>query len=94
MWTLATSMNLSVSLQLVDLGQSVGLIRIFYSSFPLKELIIKSNNNPWITTGTRINCKHKRDLYLLYRNSNDETLKIYYRRYCKVLKDVMREAKK
>ena len=69
-------------------------LRIFYSSFPLKELKIKSNNNSWITPGISISCKHKRDLYLLYRNSNDEALKNRYRLYCKILKDVIREAKK
>jgi hypothetical protein len=50
-------------------------LRIFYSSFPLKELTIKSNCNLWITPGIKISCKHKRDLYLLYRNTNDEALK-------------------
>jgi hypothetical protein len=69
-------------------------LRIFYSSLPLKESIIKSSNDPWITPGKRISCKYKKDLYLLYRNSNDEALKIHYRRYCKILKDVIREAKK
>jgi predicted component of viral defense system (DUF524 family) len=29
------------------------LLRIFYSSFPLKELIIKVNNNSWITPGIK-----------------------------------------
>jgi hypothetical protein len=57
-------------------------------------LIIKSNNNTWYTPGIRISCKHTRDLYLLHRNNNDEALKIHYRWYCKVLKDVIREAKK
>jgi hypothetical protein len=69
-------------------------LRIFSSRFPLKKLVIKSNNNPWITPDIRISCKHKRDLYLLYRNSNNEALKIPYRWYCKILKDVIREAEK
>jgi hypothetical protein len=66
--------------------------RIFYSSFPPKEMVIKPNNNSRITPG--ISCKHKRDLYLLYRNSNDEAFKNYYRQYCKILKSVISEAKK
>jgi hypothetical protein len=41
-------------------------LRIFYSSFPLKELTFNSNSNTWITPGIKISCKHKRDLYLLY----------------------------
>jgi hypothetical protein len=69
-------------------------LRIFYSSFPLKELTVKSNCNPWITLGIKISCKHKRDLYLLYRNTNDEALKNHYRLYCKILKEVIREAKR
>jgi hypothetical protein len=70
------------------------LLRIFYSSFPLKDLTIKCNNNSWITPGISISCKHERDLYLLYRKSNYEALKNYYRPYCNILKDVIREAKK
>jgi hypothetical protein len=35
-----------------------------------------------------------RDLYLLCRNSTNVTLKIHYRQYSKILKDVIKEAKK
>jgi hypothetical protein len=69
-------------------------LRIFYSSFPLKELTIKCNYNSRITPGISISCKPNRDLYLLDRNSNDEAPKNYYRQYCNILKDVIREAKK
>jgi hypothetical protein len=69
-------------------------LRIFYSSFPLKELTINSNSNTWITPGIKISCRHKRDLYLLYRTSNDEALKNHCRLSCKILKDVIREAKR
>jgi hypothetical protein len=44
--------------------------------------------------GIKISCKGKRDLYLLYRNTNDEALKNHYRLYCKILKEVLREAKR
>ena len=69
-------------------------LRIFYSSFPLKELSIRTNSNLWITPGISNSCKHKRDLYLIYRSSSDEAFKRYYRQYCKILKNVIREAKK
>ncbi|PNF20902.1 hypothetical protein B7P43_G11183 [Cryptotermes secundus] len=69
-------------------------LRIFYSSFPLKVLSTRTNSNLWITPGISNSCKHKRDLYLIYRSSNDEAFKRYYRQYCKILKNVIREAKK
>jgi hypothetical protein len=52
-------------------------------------LVIKLNNNSWITPGVSISCRHKRELYLLYRNSNDVAFKNYYRQ---ILKSVIREA--
>jgi hypothetical protein len=54
-------------------------LRLFYSSFPLKEVKIKAKNNSWMSSGVRNSCKHKRDLYLLCRNSTNVTLKIHYR---------------
>jgi hypothetical protein len=69
-------------------------LRIFYSSFPLKELTINSNRDTWITLGINISCKHNRDLYLLYRTLNDEALKNHFILYCKILKDIVREAKR
>jgi hypothetical protein len=68
-------------------------LRLFYSSFPLKELKIKSKNNSWSSSGIKNSCKHKRDLYLLCLNSTNITLKNHYRLYCKTLKDVIKEAK-
>ena len=35
-------------------------LRVFYSSFPLKKLITKTNGNAWVTMGIRTSCKHKR----------------------------------
>jgi len=75
-------------------------LRIFYSSFPLKKLITMTNGNVWITMGIRTSCKHKRELYLLcknsndpFKNSNDPLLKNYYKLYCRILSNVIREAK-
>ena len=50
-------------------------LRVFYSSFPLRNLITKTNSNVWITTGIRTSCKHKNDVYLLCMNGNNPLLK-------------------
>jgi hypothetical protein len=44
--------------------------------------------------GIRTACKHKRELYLLCKSSNDPLLKNYCKLYCKILSNVRREAKK
>jgi hypothetical protein len=55
-------------------------LRIFHSSFPVKKkkCCSKLKTNNWITPGIRISCRHKRELYLLYRNNNDIIFKTYY----------------
>jgi len=57
-------------------------LRIFYFSFPPKRVINRNNdddddddNNNWITLGIKTSCRHKRELYLAYRNSNNLELK-------------------
>jgi hypothetical protein len=50
-------------------------LRVYYSCFLLRKRIIKTNDNAWITAGIRISCKHKRELYLLCKNSKDSLLK-------------------
>jgi hypothetical protein len=52
-------------------------LRIFISSFPLKKKVINRNNNDnnWITSGIRTSCRRKRELYSIYRNSNNLELK-------------------
>jgi hypothetical protein len=67
-------------------------LRIFYTSFTLHKTIQRSNKS-WITTGIKISCNHKKDLYLLSRDSNDINLKEYYKQYCKILSSVIKEAK-
>jgi hypothetical protein len=70
-------------------------LRIFYTSFPLHKTIQRSNKNKsWITTGIKISCNHKKDLYLLSRDSNDINLKEYCKQYCKILSSVIKEAKR
>jgi hypothetical protein len=53
----------------------------------------EDNHNSWITPGIKISCKHKRFLYLCTRNSDDISLKKYYKQYCEILANVMKEAK-
>jgi exonuclease III len=72
-------------------------LKNFYSSFPLKKVYItqKNNNNKnWITLGILTSCKYKRELFTASRNSNNLDLKTYYKRYCKILSIVIKEAKK
>ena len=70
-------------------------MRIFYSGFPLKKVTNCNNNdNNWFTLGIKTSCRHKRELYLRSRNSNNEKLKRHYQAYCKILLKVIKEAKK
>jgi CRISPR/Cas system CSM-associated protein Csm2 small subunit len=68
-------------------------LRIFYASFSSRKIIVRSNNNSWLTPGIRISCKRKRCLYLLTKDRDDVNLKNYYRQYCKTLTSVIKEAK-
>jgi hypothetical protein len=70
-------------------------LRIFYSSFPPKRVIYRNNsdnNNNWIILGIKTLCRHKRELYLIYRNCNNLELKGHYQVYCKILSNVIKEA--
>jgi len=69
-------------------------LRIFYTSFPLQKIIERCNNKSWIRAGIKISCHCKRQLYLLSRVSSDTNLKNYYKQYCKILTNVIREAKR
>jgi hypothetical protein len=70
----------------------------FYASFPKKKKRKKEkfmqNSKAWLTTGTKTSCNNTRKLYLLYRESNNPNLKIYYKNYCKILSKVITLAKK
>jgi hypothetical protein len=46
-------------------------LRISHSSYPLKKYCSKLKTNNWTTPGIRLSCRHKRELCLLYRNTND-----------------------
>jgi hypothetical protein len=67
-------------------------LKIFHSCFIKKKITPKSKCNPWRTHGIRISCKRKSELCL--RQDNDPNLKLYYRKYCKTLAKVIKEARK
>ena len=69
-------------------------LRIFYTSFPNKKITKESTNNTWITTGIKISCMHKEYLYLINRNNDDPNLKKYYKQYCKILANGIKQAKR
>jgi len=53
-----------------------------------------SNHNSWITSGIRTSCKHKRKLYIELRNNKNPTLRKYFKDYCQILSEVIKEAKR
>ena len=69
-------------------------LRIVNTSFPLRKVNGRSNSRQWITTGIKTSCNHKRQLYLLSKNSNDVVLNKHYKQYCKILTRVITESKK
>jgi hypothetical protein len=58
-------------------------------AFPKKRTKFIQNSKAWLTTGIKTSCNNKRKLYLLYNESNDPKLKIYYKNYCKILSKVI-----
>jgi hypothetical protein len=69
-------------------------LRLVYTSFPLQKIIVRGNSNEWIKVGIKTSCNHKRQLYLLCKDSNDIKLIQYYKQYCKILSRVIIEAKR
>jgi hypothetical protein len=55
------------------------ILRIFEASFPTNTQKKVFKSNEWITKGIKISCKHKRDLYLNSRTSNNQAVKICYK---------------
>ena len=50
-------------------------LRIFYCSIPLHKSLVRNMCKRWFTKGILISCRHKKDLYLLCRTSNNIVLK-------------------
>jgi hypothetical protein len=69
-------------------------LRNFNNCFPIKKVLSKYNNKAWLTVGIRTLCQHKRNLYILSRNSNNPILHAYYKKYCGILREVIKTAKK
>ena len=69
-------------------------LRIFHSCFPLKKVHHKSCRKAWITLGIKTSCINKNRLFLIQRNSNDPNLSKYYKKYCRILTNVIKLAKK
>jgi hypothetical protein len=69
-------------------------LRIFYSCFPLARIKNKNNSISWIKLGIKKSCKHKRELFLSTRDSNNPALKRYYKTYFRILANVIKEAKR
>ena len=70
-------------------------LKIATSSFPVRRVsITKQNTKNWITSGIVTSCKRKRELFIARRISNNLDFIAYYRRYCKILSTVIKEAKK
>jgi len=69
-------------------------LRIFNHIFPLKKYYNKHINQGWLTKGIKISCHHKRDLYMLCKDTNNLKIKIYFRTYCKILSKVIKMAKR
>jgi hypothetical protein len=69
-------------------------LRIFYSSFPSHKFLVKDTSKERLTIGILISCRHKKDLYLLSRISNNILLEEYYKKYCKILTSTIQLAKK
>jgi exonuclease III len=69
-------------------------IQIFYHSFPVERVCMNRKHNGWITSGIKISCKHKRQLFLVNRKDKDPALLRHYKKYCKILSSVITEAKR
>jgi hypothetical protein len=75
------------------------LIRNFNSCFIKKHRKINTNSRPWITKGIKTSCNRKKELYQMMRsndhnNTNKTELKVHYKRYCRLLSVVIKEAKR
>jgi hypothetical protein len=68
-------------------------LNIFEASFPVKYKSTNNKKNDWITQGIKISCIVK-EVYTFTKNSNDPKAKAHYVNYCRIIKKVIREAKK
>jgi hypothetical protein len=69
-------------------------LRNFYYSFPYKKVHINYNKKAWLIKGIKSSCQQKRDLYKIYKITNDLNFRNYYKSYTKILSKVIKAAKK
>jgi hypothetical protein len=69
-------------------------LRCYYTNFTKQTAKKKRKFQNWLTTVIKTSCKRKRELTILCRYSNDHNLKLYYKRYCRILSKVIILAKK
>jgi exonuclease III len=70
-------------------------LRHYEASFPIIHIMNGDRQNGWITKGIKLSCKKKRELLTQYRNNIDNPqIVTYYKKYCKILRSVIKEAKK
>jgi hypothetical protein len=62
---------------------------IFNHSFPYKWHFSKQYNKTWITNVIRTSCSRKSELYVLSRNTDNPELVRYYKKYCRILSDII-----
>jgi hypothetical protein len=70
---------------------------IFNSCFPISHRAFSNRNGSkiaWITKGIKSSCKRKRELYTLMKKNLDISMKLYYKRYSKILSKVIIAAKR
>jgi hypothetical protein len=67
---------------------------MFEKSFPIKMEKKLFETNAWISRGIKTLCKHKQVLYQISRTGNNQLLIKHYRIYCKILTQVIKEAKR
>jgi hypothetical protein len=68
-------------------------LRIYYSSCPLIQVNHTTRLNTWITSRIKRSCQRKKELYLKLRTNENVSLKMYYKKYCHILSNVIRMAK-
>jgi hypothetical protein len=67
-------------------------LQIFHSYFPKRKMYENSPTKHWTTTGIKISCQKKGDLYLLTKVYDNIRLKLYYKCYCVILNEVIIES--
>jgi len=48
------------------------------------------NTEVWLTSGIKTSCLNKRKIFLISKNSNDPNLQNHYKKYCKILSEVIK----